>query len=169
MRFLHQFVRQLPQPRVRGFLLRIIRDAEKARQDADDIAVQNRRGLVEGDAANRAGGIAADAGQRQNLLELFRKLPTVFFHDDLRGFLQIADAGVIAETFPELVDLGRRRFGRHLNRRQFAQPAVPEWNDRFHLRLLQHDFGDPDGVRIARAAPRQVARVRGEPVQQGGN
>ena len=93
----------------------------------------------------------------------------MFFRDDLRGLLQIADAGVIAEAFPQLVQLGRVRLGRRRNRRQFAQPAVPKRDDRLHLRLLQHDFAHPDGVGIARAAPRQVARVRGEPVQQGGN
>ena len=84
----------------------------------------------------------------------------------LRGFLQIADAGVIAESFPELVDFGRTGLGDGFNRRQFAHPAFPIWNHRFHLRLLEHDFGNPDGVGIARAPPRQVAGVRGEPIQQ---
>jgi len=166
---LNQIFRQLPEPRVRLLLLRIFGDAENAGQDADDIAIQNRRRLIEGDAADRSGGVAADAGQRQNLLELFRKFPAVFIHDELRGLLQIADARVIAESFPEFVDFGRRRARGSLYGRQFLQPAVPERDDRLHLRLLQHDFGDPDGVGITRAAPRQVARVRGEPVQQGGN
>ena len=89
--------------------------------------------------------------------------------DDLRRLLQITDARVIAEAFPQLVQLGRVRFGRRFNRRQLLHPAVPKGNHRFHLRLLQHDFGDPDGVGIARAAPWQVAGVRGEPVQQGEN
>ena len=81
MRFLNQLFRQLPQPRVRFLFLRIFRDAEEARQDADDVAVENRRGLVEGDTANCAGGVTADAGQRQNLLELFWKL----VGDDVRS------------------------------------------------------------------------------------
>jgi hypothetical protein len=35
--------------------------------------------------------------------------------------------------------------------------------------LLEHDFGDPDGVRIAGAPPRQVAGIGGEPVEQRWN
>ena len=65
----------------------------------------------------------------------------MLFYDELRGFLQIADAGVITKTFPQLVDFGRRRVGSGFNRWQFAHPAFPKWDHGFHLRLLQHDFG----------------------------
>ena len=77
----HQFFRNLPQPRVRFLFLRIFRDAKNSGQHADHIAVQNRRGLVEGDAANRAGGVSADARQRQNLVEVFWK----FVGDDVKS------------------------------------------------------------------------------------
>ena len=68
-RVANQFFRQLPEPRVGLFFLWIFRDAENARQHADDIAIENRRRLVEGDAANRAGGVTADSRQRENLVE----------------------------------------------------------------------------------------------------
>ena len=69
LRASNQFFRQFPKPRV-GFLFpRIFGDAENARQHADDIAVENRRRLVEGDAANRAGGVTADARQRENVVK----------------------------------------------------------------------------------------------------
>jgi hypothetical protein len=73
----HQFFRQLPQPGVPRLRLRIVRNAEKARQHADDIAVENGRGLIEGDAANRAGGLASDARQRQHVVKGLRKLAVV--------------------------------------------------------------------------------------------
>jgi hypothetical protein len=80
---LNQFLRQLPKPRIGCLLLRIFGDAKNARQHADDIAVENRRGLVEGDAANRAGGVAADARQRENFIKIFRKFAAMLsaFHD----------------------------------------------------------------------------------------
>jgi len=90
-------------------------------------------------------------------------------HDLLRGFLQIADARVVAKSLPQLVDFGRRRFCGGFNRRQFTHPAGPERNDRLHLRLLEHNFRNPDRVRIARTPPREVAGIRGEPVQQRGD
>jgi len=187
----HQFFRQIPQPRVRFLFLWIFSNAKNSGENPDDVAIQNRRGLIEGDAANRARRITADSGQCQNVVKLIRKfvgddVRSLYFfsslrlvtssptrcllrHDLLRGLLQIADARVVAEAFPQLVDFFRRRFRGGFNRRQFAQPAVPKGDNRFHLRLLQHDFGNPDRVRIARAPPRQVAGVRGEPVQQRGD
>lgn len=89
------------------------------------------------------------------------------FRDDLlRGFLHVADAGVIAEAFPKLVDFVGAGIGEAFNGGQLAQPAFPIRNHCFHLCLLQHDFGHPDGVGIAGAPPRKVACVGGEPVKQ---
>ena len=66
----HQFCRQFPKPRIRFLLLRIFGNAKNPRQHADDIAIQNRRRLVEGDAANRAGGVTADARQREDFFKV---------------------------------------------------------------------------------------------------
>ena len=73
----NQFFRQLPKPRICFLLLRIFPNAKNPRQHADDVAVENRRRLVEGDAANRAGGVTANARQRQNVIKVFRELETV--------------------------------------------------------------------------------------------
>ncbi len=149
-----------------GFLFtRIGGDAEEAREDADDIAIKNGRGLIERDAANGAGGVAADAGQREDLVEVGGELAAMLRDELLRGALQVADAGVVAEAFPEFVQLGERGLGGGLDGGQFAHPTLPIGDDGFHLRLLEHDFGYPDGVGIAGAAPREVAGVGGEPAK----
>ncbi len=80
-RAMNQFFRQLPEPRVGFLFLRIFRDAKNSGQNADDIAIENRRGLVEGDAANRAGGVTADARQCENVVKVFGK----FVGDDVRS------------------------------------------------------------------------------------
>ena len=86
--------------------------------------------------------------------------------DLLRGFLQVSDAGVVAEAFPEFVDFVGARVGEVLDGGQLAHPAFPIGNHGFYLSLLEHDFGNPDGVGIAGAPPREVAGVGGEPVEQ---
>ena len=86
--------------------------------------------------------------------------------DLLRSFLHVADAGVVAEAFPEFVDFVGARVGEAFDGGQLAHPAFPIRDDSFHLRLLQHDFRNPDGVGIACVPPREIAGVGGEPVEQ---
>ena len=100
---LNELSSELPELGVGLLLARVGGDTEDASQDADDIAVQYRFGLIERDATNRASGVVADSGQCKDVVELFGKLATVVRDDLLCGFLQIADAGVIAETFPEFM------------------------------------------------------------------
>ena len=65
-----QLLSQLPEPRVRRLFLRVFSDAEEARQHADDVAIENRRGLIESDAANRARRVTADSGQCENIIKV---------------------------------------------------------------------------------------------------
>ena len=76
-----QIFRKPPKLRVGLLILRIFSDAENARQHANDVAVENGRRLVEGNAANRAGGVTADARQRKDIVEVVRE----FVGDDVRS------------------------------------------------------------------------------------
>lgn len=60
-RSLHKSFRELPQMRVERRLTRISIDGEDASEHPDGIAVENWHGLIEGDAAEGARGVAADA------------------------------------------------------------------------------------------------------------
>ena len=141
-----------------GFLFaRIFCDAEEPGEDADYIAVENGCGLIESDAANGASGVASDAGQFKDLLEARGEGAPVFFHDKEGGFLHVSDAGVIAEALPELVDFLRGRFSERLNIGKLVHPTFPVGDDGFDLGLLEHDFGDPNGVGITGRSPGQVA------------
>jgi hypothetical protein len=42
-------------------------------------------------------------------------------------------------------------------------PTFPIRQDGFYLGLLEHDFGDPDGVRVESATPREIAGILVEP------
>lgn len=162
----NEFVGEVPKAGVGLLFARVGDDAEKACGHADDVSVENRPGLVEGDAANRAGGVAANARQGENIVEVSGEISAVFRDNNLGGALQIADTGVVAETFPEFVEFGGRRAGGGLNRRQLAHPTFVKRDHGFDLGLLEHDFGNPDGVGIVGAAPGEVAGVGGEPDEQ---
>src|ERR1043165_513243 len=166
---MNQILRDSPESCVGLLFARIGRDAEDASQDANHISVEDGARLVEGDAGNCPGGVAPDAGQLEDVVEIFRE-PARVLRDDLpRRALQIADSRVIAEPFPKFVELAGRRLGGGSNRRELAHPACPIRDDGFHLRLLEHDFGNPDGVGVTRATPGQVASVGGKPRKQQRN
>lgn len=189
----NQLFGELPELGVGLLFARIGSNAVDARQHANNVAVEDGRGLIEGDAANRAGGVATDAGQGEDGVEGVREsegrisggrtprgpnlgilsfslgvveLRPPIGDNLLRRFLQVADAGVVAEAFPEFVDFICVCVGETFDGGQLAHPAFPIRDDGFHLRLLEHDFRHPDGVGIARAPPREVAGVGGEPVEQ---
>ena len=162
----NQFFGRVPQESIRFPLPRIFFDAENARQHANDIAVKYRRGLVERDAANGAGGVAADAGQSQDRVKCFGKPAAVPFKNEYRRLLHVPNARVIAQPFPKFVDFCRACLRQRLNRWQLPHPTLPIRQHGLDLGLLKHDFRNPDGVRIARPAPGQVAGVGREPGEQ---
>ena len=81
LRATNQFFGDLPKPGICFLLLRVFRDAKNPGQYADDIAVENGRWLVEGDAANRAGGITANARQREDIVKVLREFSPMLFHN----------------------------------------------------------------------------------------
>src|SRR5258708_3170001 len=85
----HQLLGQLPELRVSRFFTRVMFDGEDARKDADYVSIQNRLGLVESDAANRASGVTADTGQCEDFRKAFWKPTGVAHRKELRGLMQI--------------------------------------------------------------------------------
>jgi Cu(I)/Ag(I) efflux system membrane protein CusA/SilA len=63
-------------------------------------AVENWRGLIEGDAADRTGCVASYPRKTENGAKCCREFAVMLFHDSLRSLLHIAHAGVIPEPFP---------------------------------------------------------------------
>src|SRR5271157_3524770 len=105
----NQIPGQLPQGCVGLFVTGIAFDAENPAYHTNDVPVQNRRRLVEGDAADGPGGVSSNAGQRKNVIEISRKPPAMPPHDDLGGGVRVSDAAVIAQTLPQFEDLLRSR------------------------------------------------------------
>ena len=142
-------------PRERRRRLRVEPERAEAAEDAHDVAVHDGLGDAERDRGDRGGRVRADAGQRAPALERARKRARR--GDGLRGAVEVAGARVVPEAAPLGEDVALLRPGERLDGRKARAEAFPAGHDDVERRLLRHDLGEPDRVRVARRAPGQVA------------
>ena len=148
------------------------RDRVKPRDHPFDVAVDRRRRQIERDRRDGGGGVIADAGQRAQLRNACREFAAVTLDHGAGAGVQVSGASVIAEPGPGFQHVIERR----RSQRADIVPALQETGvigrDGLDRGLLQHDFGEPDPVRIGalagRRAPRQLAAMAVVPGQQGG-
>ena len=132
-----------------------------AREHALHVAVEDRRAFAEREGRDRRGRGPADAGQRGNGGGIARKAATVLRDDHACRRMQVMRATVVAEAAPELEHAIDGSRGERADLRVCREKPLVVRNDGRHLRLLQHDLGEPDAIGIARALPREVvAAVR---------
>ena len=74
----------------------------------------------------------------------------------LRAGLQALSTRVVAHALPLAQDIGQRRLGQGLDTGKTLDPTLPATIHTAHLSLLEHDLANPDGIGVARIAPRQV-------------
>jgi hypothetical protein len=121
---------------------------------------QHRAGVRE--PGNGIGGVAADSGQLRQILG-----PAAV--GDLASCpMKIQGPPVVSESLPGANHVGGRSGRERLHRRPALEPRKVTGNDPRDLRLLEHDLGDQDRVRIAGPPPRKIAPVLGEPGEQSG-
>src|SRR5439155_25894759 len=106
--------RKVPKALIDVSLSGISFDTEQAREHSNDVAVQNGLGLIERNAADGSGGIAANSRQGQHVFKVFREFASVTRKDGLRRFLHVTHTRVIAQSFPELVNSLGTGFGEAL-------------------------------------------------------
>src|ERR1700676_2243874 len=87
-------------------------------------------------------------------------------NNPLRRTLQIPAAAVVAEARPQPQHFFLWCFRQPANIWEAFEKSLVEGNDRRNARLLQHDFRQPDAVRIFVQPPRQFPPVLAEPAQQ---
>src|ERR1700730_11180622 len=117
-------------------------------------------------AQNCRGVVAADTGKVKRISFRARKLSLVFGDDFLCGALQIACAAVIAESGPQAQHFLLLRRSERMDVREAIEKALVVGNHCRNACLLQHDFREPDAIRIFGAAPRQVTLVLLKPAEQ---
>jgi len=153
----HQLAGARPQRTLTRGRLDVVLDREHAREHAGDVAVDERRALAKRDRRDRACGVRPDAGHRSELGGAARQRAGESRRDLARTGVEVARTRVVAEAGPRGEDVIERCVGERLRRREARHPALPVRDHRTDARLLEHDLGDPDRVRVARASPRQIA------------
>ena len=148
----------------RGFYIGA--DGEHAGKHAGDISIDERGALAERDAGDGAGGVATDAGQGAQLGGCAGQFAAVLADEELRGAMQVAGARIVAETFPQFQDAIVRCAGKRLDGGESAEPTGVVGADGVDACLLEHDFADPDAVRVAGGAPGKLAVMTTVPARQ---
>ena len=130
------------------------------------IAVHHGHWLAVGDAGDGRGRVSANARQQTQIFRRGGNVALVAAGHTLRRFMQHPRPPVVAQPAPR---------GQHLllvGERQRIEGGKPgherlvALHHHRHAGLLQHDLGDPDGVGVAAAPPRQVAPAAVIPLQQ---
>ena len=83
--------------------------------------------------------------------------------DEAGGLLEVTRAGIVTKAFPKFQDVLFVRRGEGGDRRKVFHPTFPVRDHSLDLRLLEHDFRNPDRVGIAGAPPRKIAGIFREP------
>ena len=121
---------------------------------------------MEGKAGKGVRGVSPDAGELPHLVDCPRELSAMSIHDRFCCGVEISRASVIAEALPCPKHLIFRSARKGWEIRKCVQPLVVIRYDGSDLRLLEHELGDEDCVRIARAAPREMTSMAAIPLEK---
>ena len=142
---------------------------EESGEDAGDVGIDDGDGEAEGEGGHRTGGVAPEAGEGGEGGGVGREAAVVLLEDGPGGFLEVADAVVVAEALPGLEELGFGGGGEGGEIGEGGEEALEAavLSDRRDGGLLEHDLGDEDRVGIGGAAPGVVLAVGLEPAEEG--
>jgi hypothetical protein len=126
----------------------------KTGEDAADVAIHRRHRNSEGDGSDRCRRVISNAREAPERIGMARNLSTVFRDDFPYRTVQISSSSVIPEPRPEREDVlgfGRREC---LGIGESLHPSLEVGKSGIDPRLLEHEFGNEDAVRIRRVPPR---------------
>lgn len=152
-----------------GWLMEVAVEEVAAGEDAGHVAVDHGHGEAETDAGDGGGGVVAHAGEGAEAFDGAGEGAAVLGHEALRGLAKVADAGVVTQPLPGLEEGLILGGGEGRDVREGGEEAGEVGADRLDLRLLEHDFADPDGVGVGMAAPRHGTLARAVPREEVGD
>ena len=146
---------------------------QEASEHAFDVPVHHGVGLIEGDAQYGRGDVIPDSRKCPKILPAIGDAAGAVLDQHSGGAVQVARPGVIAQAFPKLENVLQVGAGQFAQGREALDKPPVVGQGRVDLGLLQHHFGNPDAVRVARLPPGQrppVVLIPGEqPAAQAGN
>lgn len=111
-------------------------------------------------------GVFSNAGKIPELLNFGGKAATMVVHDKFGGRMEISGARVVAEALPGVKHIIFGRASEGGKGREPAQPLFIIRDDGSDLRLLKHQFGHEDPVRVAGPSPGEIAPMLAIPTKQ---
>jgi hypothetical protein len=144
----------------------VIVDAKKAAEDAVEISVEGDAILPKSNAGDGGSGVAADAGQEEQVFFGGGHLSSQIAYHPLRGFVKVAGTSIVAKAFPGLEYVVYRSICQGVQVGESGEKGLVVIEYRLDPCLLKHDLRHPDGIRVAGMPPREVTAFTFVPVQQ---
>jgi len=136
---------------------------EKTGENASGVGFDDRQGFVESENCDCVCGVSADSGQRSQQIWSIRKFSAQFSEDGFGATMKISRSRIVTEAFPGAQNLRFSRRSKRADGGKPVQPPIIVRDDGSSLGLLEHDFGNQDGVGIVGLAPGEIAFALLEP------
>ena len=143
----------------------VLPDALGAGQHASQVSVDRRLRQSKGDGGHRRRRIGPDARQPAQQIDVRRKPAAVLLRHHPGRFQKVSGPGIIAKAFPQLQDLFLRSLRQGADIREPPKKALIITLGRHRPGLLQHDFTEPDPVRVLRSPEGQHPLILVVPIQ----
>ena len=111
------------------------------------------------------GSVFPDSGELSHLLDAAWEVSAMSIHNRFCCGVEISRTSVIAEALPRAKHLILRSARKRGEIGKSAEPLVIIRNHGGDLRLLEHELGNEDCIRIAGPAPREIAPTPTIPTQ----
>ena len=138
----------------------------KAGEQARDVCIDDRHGLIKSESCDGVCGVTADTGKIANPGWIGRQPATMSISHNFSGRVQMASACVITESLPGVQDVIFRGNGQGSKIGEPTEPVIIIWDHGSDLCLLKHELGDEDGIRGAGPAPGKVAAMAPMPAKK---
>lgn len=139
---------------------------DQARQNASGVGFDNWNRLMEREGCDCMCGVFSDARQQTQFFNRARQAALVSLLHDFGSGVEISRAGVVAESFPCTKNIVFRDAGQDGKIRKLVEPFIIIRKHGGDLRLVEHQLGNENRVRIAGAAPREIAAIFAVPAEK---
>src|SRR5262249_18698198 len=123
------------------------------------VRFDDRNRLIKGKAGHGMRGVFPDSGKLSHSLDFPREISAKSINKRFCCGMKIPGTSVITEALPRAKHLVFRSARQRSEIRKPAQPLVIIRDDGGDLRLLEHELGHKDRVRIASPAPGKIATM----------
>src|SRR5205085_2181626 len=139
---------------------------KQTREHSSTVRFDDWDGLIERKCRNGVCGVFSNSWQHAHFIDrCWETAAMSAFHEPCCR-LKIPGARVIAESLPRVQHLRLRCACQRGKVRKSPQPIGIIGQHRYYLRLLKHELGNENAVRIASMPPRKITAVTAIPFQQ---